>query len=206
MNYCNAVIKSQIITHKENRKSPFNFMVPLMTSHQINHKCLELFNNIHSHQNKWWTFLTYKSLFVVSSYACTLSFLCTQSHFYTHFALHDPFCWVTLCLLLLVFVSCYPFIALHAVDFFYLNAFALSRIMIGHKGMMPLHAWRRQWRGWQTSWIEFMCLISFLLQLSLLYFALDFFSPSLPAYFVTSHTRRGFSFVFFVFLQYASHM
>lgn len=33
-------------------------------------------------------------------------------------ALHDPFCRVTLRLPLLVFVSCYPFIALHNVDTF----------------------------------------------------------------------------------------
>lgn len=36
----------------------------------------------------------------------------------TRAALHDPFCWVTLRLPLLVFVSCYPFIALHNVDTF----------------------------------------------------------------------------------------
>lgn len=37
-----------------------------------------------------------------------------------HTVFRDPFCWFTLFLLLLVFVSCYPFIDFHAVDFFFL--------------------------------------------------------------------------------------
>lgn len=110
----------------------------------------------------------------------------TSAH---HIVLHYPFCWVTLCLLLL-FVSCYPFIALHVVDVFYLNAYAMFRIMIVHKGRMPLHAWRLQWRGWWTSWIEFMCLISFYLQLSFFISLLTF--PILLAYFVMPNTRNVF--------------
>lgn len=64
------------------------------------------------------------------------------------------------------------------LPFFYLNAFALSWIMTACKRMMPLHAWRLQWRGWQTSWIEFRCLISLSIALfPSVSLSLDFVSP-----------------------------
>lgn len=112
----------------------------------------------------------------------------------THIILRNTFCWVTLCLLLLVFVSCYPFIALHSVDFFYLNAFTLSGIMIAHIRTMLLHAWQLQWRGWLTIWIELMCLISYLqlsFSISLLTFSL------LPFLLIFSHTKSFFCCWFF---------
>lgn len=120
----------------------------------MNHKCLKL--TISS--NKWLTLLTFKSLFG-HLYAWNSPIpMCIKSPLNTD-SLSS--------IIVFSFLLSMHFLA-HKFFLFilYLNTFGLSRIMTGHKGMLRPHNWRLQWRGWQTSWIEFRCQIFSSLQLA----------------------------------------